>query len=115
MAEERPGLDVDGPGSPPRRNGELVFEAPWESRVFGLAMALSERGVFGWQEFREQLIAEIGAWERQHPSGDGWSYWARWQRALEKLLAASGVCLPDALDARARVFAARRPGHDHPH
>ena len=115
MADERPSLDVDGPAAPPRSNGELVFGAPWESRVFGLAMALSERGVFEWQEFRAQLIAEIGAWEREHPSGDGWSYWARWQRALERLLADKGVCLPHAVDARARAFAARPPGHDHNH
>ncbi len=24
----------------PRRNGELVFEAPWEGRVFGMTVAL---------------------------------------------------------------------------
>jgi hypothetical protein len=29
-------LDVDGIADPPRRNGELIFEAPWQSRVFGL-------------------------------------------------------------------------------
>jgi hypothetical protein len=26
----------------PRKNGELVFEAPWEGRVFGMAVAMSE-------------------------------------------------------------------------
>ena len=26
----------------PRKNGELVFEAPWEGRVFGMAVALSD-------------------------------------------------------------------------
>ena len=29
----------DVPTDLPRRNGELVFEAPWESRAFGLAAA----------------------------------------------------------------------------
>ena len=33
----------------PRKNGELVFEAPWEARAFGLAVALSEAGQFPWQ------------------------------------------------------------------
>ena len=31
-----------GAAAPPRSNGELVFEAPWESRSFGMAVALSE-------------------------------------------------------------------------
>ena len=33
-----------GAAAPPRSNGELVFEAPWESRSFGMAVALSEPG-----------------------------------------------------------------------
>ena len=34
---ERVEPDAHGPLAPPRRNGELVFEAPWETRAFGLA------------------------------------------------------------------------------
>ena len=34
-------LDVDGPAAPPRSNGELAFNAPWERRVFGVTMALT--------------------------------------------------------------------------
>ena len=34
-------LDSSGPAAPPRDNGELVFAAPWESRAFGLALALN--------------------------------------------------------------------------
>ena len=26
-------LDLDGPSAPPRSNGALVFEEPWESRA----------------------------------------------------------------------------------
>mgnify|MGYP000392023945 CR=1 FL=1 len=37
-------LDIDGPAAPPRSNGELVFAEPWESRAFGLAMALNAGG-----------------------------------------------------------------------
>ena len=32
-----------GPEALPRKNGELVFEAPWEGRAFGLAVALSDQ------------------------------------------------------------------------
>jgi hypothetical protein len=52
-------LDRDGPAAPPRRNGELVFAAPWERRLFGVTMALHERGVFAWGEFSAHLIDEI--------------------------------------------------------
>ncbi|GAB7145686.1 hypothetical protein LRC484719_42880 [Mycobacterium riyadhense] len=48
--------------TPPRRNGELVFEAPWESRAFGLAVALAELNRYAWEEFRLQLIGEIADW-----------------------------------------------------
>ena len=44
-------LDVIGPAAVPRKNGELVFETPWESRSFGIAVALSKSGVFDWEEF----------------------------------------------------------------
>jgi hypothetical protein len=34
--------------APPIRNGELAFAAPWESRAFGMAMVLRNRGAFAW-------------------------------------------------------------------
>ena len=49
-------LDTEGPAAPPRRNGELLFGAPWEGRLFGLTMALHRAGVFEWDEFRQLLI-----------------------------------------------------------
>ena len=70
-------LDVTGPAAPPRRNGELVFETPGESRVFGITMALHQAGCFEWDEFRQVLIAEIKRWEResdQRPD-EAWSYY----------------------------------------
>ena len=107
-------LAVEGPDAPPRCNGELVFAAPWESRAFGIAVGLHERGVFEWQEFRELLIDEIRAWERAHPDGDGdYSYYARWLAALERLLARKGLCSEAELEARRSTFGARPPGHDH--
>ena len=50
---------MQGPEALPRKNGELVFEQPWESRAFGLAVGLSEAGVLPWPEFREALIYAI--------------------------------------------------------
>ena len=59
MSDRTGVLPTEGPEAPPRRNGELVFEAPWESRAFGMAVALCEQGLFEWEEFRRCLIAEI--------------------------------------------------------
>jgi nitrile hydratase accessory protein len=108
-----PVLDSDGPDAPPRRNGELVFAAPWESRLFGLTMALHRAGLFEWDEFRRLLIDEIQSWERSHASGDGWSYYERWQAAFERLLTSKGVCASAELTDRLAVLAGRPAGHDH--
>jgi nitrile hydratase accessory protein len=105
-------LDVEGPGAPPRSNGELVFSAPWESRAFGLAMALADQGVFEWETFRQALIAQIAAFETAHPDGEGWSYYACWLAALESVLT-DGVLSADDVRARADELAARPAGHDH--
>lgn len=106
-------LDIEGPAAPPRRNGELVFQAPWESRLFGVTMALHRAGVFEWEEFRRLLIAEIRAWEEDRRSGRNWSYYARWQAALEALLARKGLCGPNELGRRVAALAARPAGYDH--
>ncbi|MCC6764748.1 MAG: nitrile hydratase accessory protein [Deltaproteobacteria bacterium] len=107
-------LDWDGPLSPPRRNGELVFEALWESRVFGMTMTLYERGAFAWDEFRDRLIATIAAAERAaHPHAGAYRYWECWLGAFEALAADKAWCAPGAVDARLAELAARPAGHDH--
>jgi len=105
-------LDADGSAAPPRRNGELLFEAPWESRLFGLTLSLHAAGLFEWEEFRRLLIEEIRAWEESGPCGE-WSYYERWQAAFEKLLTAKRLCLPAELRRRVERLEARPPGHDH--
>lgn len=106
-------LDRDGLAAPPRRNGELVFETPWESRLFGLTMSLHRAGLFQWEEFRQRLIQEIQAWESSGRPESEWSYYGCWQRAFEQLLEAKGLCDPTELRRRVDVLAARPRGHDH--
>jgi nitrile hydratase accessory protein len=106
-------LDASGPAAPPRDNGELVFRAPWESRAFGLALALTDAGLIEWEDFRQALIGEIREWEAAHPSGEGWSYYACWVRALERTVSARGLVDADALAGRAAMLAALPAGHDH--
>jgi nitrile hydratase accessory protein len=116
MADRRPEavLAWDGPLSPPRRNGELVFDTLWESRIFGLTMTLYEAGRFAWPEFQSRLIETIGEWGRAHgTSGEGFHYWDHWLVAFERLVMAKGLCEPGELTTRVAALAARPPGHDH--
>jgi len=92
---ERIAADRDSPAAIPRRNGEPLFNEPWESRVFGIAVALSERDFYTWDEFRERLIATIAAADAR---GDHSSYYVRFLSALESLLAAKGICLGEEID-----------------
>jgi nitrile hydratase accessory protein len=113
LADRADLLDSSGPAAPPRDNGELVFAAPWESRAFGVALALHDAGRIEWEDFRQELIAEIGEWEAAHPSGDGWSYYECWLRSLERVVSGQGLVGADDLRARAALLAVRPAGHDH--
>jgi nitrile hydratase accessory protein len=107
--------DAGSEAAPPRSNGELVFEAPWESRAFAIAVALAERGTFEWERFRRQLIAEIGAWERDHgQSAPGWSYYERWLASLEQVLLAAGLLAEPEIAARVELLE-HLDEHEHDH
>ncbi len=106
-------LAVDGPGAPPRSNGELVFAAPWESRAFGMVVSLYDAGAFEWAQFQAALIARIAGWEARYPEGECWSYYQHWLGALEDVLAADGTVFADEVTTRAAELAARPVGHDH--
>ena len=108
-------LDPAGPAAPPRDNGELVFAAPWESRAFGLALALHDAGRIDWEDFRRSLIAVIGQWQAAHPGGEGWSYYECWLRSLELVVSSRGLIAADDLHARLDALASRPPGYDHGH
>jgi nitrile hydratase accessory protein len=90
----------------PRSNGEIVFNAPWESRVFGMVVALHEQGLFEWAAFSERLAGEIAA----HPGEDGAPYYERWLASFERLLLEFGVITTEALTDRVTHLA-----HDDEH
>jgi nitrile hydratase accessory protein len=108
-------LDVDGLAAPPRANGELVFAEPWQSRAFGMAMALTEAGVVDWEDFRRGLIAQIAGWEASAEPGAGFSYYACWLDTLEQVLVARRLVAPGAVRELAEEIAARPAGWDHGH
>ena len=86
----------------PRKNGELVFEAPWEGRAFGMAVALNENGEYDWSEFQNLLAAEIADAEQGHDSS---TYYERWLASLEKLLLDKGMLEADELEVRTTEYA----------
>jgi nitrile hydratase accessory protein len=75
--------DMAGPAALPRQNGTLAFDAPWQGRVFGLALAVVDRLDLGWEEFRSRLVAAID----EAPDRP---YWESWTAALEALLRERG-------------------------
>lgn len=96
--------DLAGPLEPPRDNGEIVFAAPWEQRVFGLAVALCRSQACDWEGFRQSLIRCIA----EDPDAP---YWQNWALALEDVIAesVSGA----ELDARYRQLLQCPAGHGH--
>jgi nitrile hydratase accessory protein len=82
---------MTGAAAPPRRNGELVFEAPWQGRALGMALAVVERLGLEWTEFQQRLIVEIGA----HPDAP---YYDSWLAALEALVLDHGIASPTELE-----------------
>lgn len=98
--------DLEGPLSPPRDNGEIVFAAPWERRVFGLTVAICRSGVCDWETFRKRLISHIADDDEQ-------PYWQSWAAALEDVLEGAAVLTRGELDAQQHELLSRPAGFDH--
>ena len=106
--------NMEGGQALPRTNGELVFEAPWEGRAFGVAVRLSEDNRYEWREFVDRLVDEIAVAERD---GVDSTYYERWLASLEQLLIAKGFVTAEELGARTEEYrrGERDDDHDHDH
>lgn len=102
------GMALDGTAAPPQANGEIVFEALWQARVFGMARALCEKGYFDWDEFRQCLISEIGG-----PNGNLIPYFEHYLAALARLVDDKSICDASELMARFVEIQSLPHGHDH--
>jgi hypothetical protein len=119
-------------------NGEVVFDAPWQGRVFGMAHSLCEAGCYEWREFQSELIRVIGAAEGSASAGadgsagagaDGSAgagaegsagagaehYYQHFLAALSALVARKGLVTAASLDQRVAGLALRPHDHDHHH
>ena len=102
----------------PRSNGELVFEAPWQARAFGVAVGIVQAQGLDWETFRSRLIEEIATWENEHRDapGDAYEYYERWLAALERLVLETGMVSASELESAVhQVAEADLHDHDHDH
>ena len=75
----------------PRKNGELVFEAPWQSRAFGMVVSLHTAGRYPWNDFKERLIGAIAAGPCPDVPADAPDYYYHWVAAFCRLLVEKGA------------------------
>jgi nitrile hydratase accessory protein len=102
--------EMQGPEAPPRKNGELVFDSLWEGRTFGMAVTLSDRGLYPWRDFRTSLIEVISKCDE---AGDTQTpYYERFLAALEHLAVDRGLVSAQELDALTQAYAAKRAAQD---
>jgi nitrile hydratase accessory protein len=67
-----------------------------------MAVALCERGLYPWSEFRDHLIAEIAAAEQKEVLPElRPTYYECWLAAFEALLIVKGILTKARIDARA--------------
>ena len=92
---------MEGRAALPRQNGELVFEEPWQGRVFGMAVALHESGLYDWEEFRQTLIARIAAAEAR---GGPFAYYEVWLQTFEDLLTRKRLVTAPEIDETTYQF-----------
>ena len=113
--ESGPALDLDLPDElqPPRANGEVLFEEPWQGRVFAMAVGLHEAGAFAWSEFQNTLIEVVGEWDQSDLTDQPYLYYEHFQTALGRLLDCKGIVSTAALTNLTNELAARPHGHDH--
>ena len=102
-------MSLAGSAAPPMANGEVVFDAPWQSRLFGMARVLCEQGAFDWDEFRGCLIHRIG----QGDSTEEYQYFDHFLAALTDIAAQKELCSEQEIHQRTLEFDARPHGHDH--
>ncbi|MBI3000821.1 MAG: nitrile hydratase accessory protein [Deltaproteobacteria bacterium] len=85
----------------PRRSGELIFDAPWEKRGFGMAVSLCEQGLVPFDDFRWRVAAAISTWERaNYGREEQFHFGERWVAALERLLIDRGIVSKEEIDQR---------------
>ena len=106
--------ELGGAVAVPRSNGELIFDAPWQGRLFGLVVHMCQAGSFEWDDFKKHLIEVIDA------SGvddvcDPSVYYRQFGEAFSRLVAEKEFVAADLIDERTRLETERLSHNDHDH
>lgn len=88
----------------PRKNGEPVFDAPWQSRAFGMVVRLHASGVYPWDDFKALLIDEIAKQPCKDAPVDSTQYYLQWVNAFWRLLVAKELLSEAEMKLRAEEF-----------
>ncbi len=99
--------------APPLANGELVFAAPWQGRIFGMARSLCEAGYYSWDDFRLKLIEQVRGWDRAEDVEGDYHYYDLFLAALETLLVEKSLIESGELSHRVHEYLVRPHDHDH--
>lgn len=85
---------------------DATFEAPWQARVFGLALAFHEHQTeYDWAEFQAELVEAIVAADPQAMQADVESvYYRRWLDRFEAFLTEEGLLSRAEIDRRKEEF-----------
>jgi nitrile hydratase accessory protein len=106
--------DLGGPVALPRSNGELIFDAPWQGRLFGLVVHMCESGRFEWNDFKKHLIEVIDGSEVDDVC-DPSIYYRQFGEAFTRLVAEKDYVSADLIEQRSRIESERLSHNDHDH
>lgn len=96
--------NMDGELAYPRRNGEPLFEAPWQSRAFGMVVELHKSGRFPWNQFKQRLIQEVDAGRPAEVPADASEYYYQWVEAFSRLVIETGLLQESEIASREHEF-----------
>jgi nitrile hydratase accessory protein len=98
-------LSLPEPGAPlARRDGEPVFDEPWQAQVMALAFTLMEQGAFTNALWSDTLGAQLKAAAARGRPDTPDTYYQCALAALESLLASSEAVPRPALDERTETW-----------
>lgn len=100
--------EMQGVTAIPRQNGEPVFEEIWQSRAFGIAVALYNKGKYPWEDFRDNLAEQIKPEDckflESSETETEFNYYEHWVATLEKLLLERGLLSQQEIERRKAEF-----------
>ena len=89
----------------PRDEEGPVFAEPWQAQAFAIAVQLSARGHFTWEEWTIALGEQLGAAAKRGEPDDGSQYYVHWLATLEHLAADKKLTDSTALAERKDAWA----------